>query len=146
MTEYEIRRYPGAATIEDAHTVRRIVFIEEQDVSEAEEMDGRDEGAIHVVAYDTDHSKPVGTARLRTPDEGIAKIERVAVLAEYRGKGLGVRLMEAIESEARDEGCSLATLHAQTAVEEFYEALGYRTVSDVFMEAEIPHVEMEKNL
>ena len=146
MTEYEIRRYPGAATIEDAHTVRRIVFIEEQDVSEAEEMDGRDEGAIHVVAYDTYRSKPVGTARLRTPDEGIAKIERVAVLAEYRGKGLGVRLMEAIESEARDEGCSLATLHAQTAVEEFYEALGYRTVSDVFMEAEIPHVEMEKDL
>jgi len=146
MTECEIRRYPGGATLEDAYTVRRIVFIEEQDVSEAEEMDGRDEGAIHVVAYDTERSRPVGTARLRTPEEGIAKIERVAVLAAYRGEGLGVRLMDAIESEAREVGCSRATLHAQTTVEEFYEALDYRTVSDVFIEADIPHVEMNKEL
>ncbi|PSP42001.1 GNAT family N-acetyltransferase, partial [Halobacteriales archaeon QH_2_66_30] len=46
MTEYAIRRYPGEATIADAHRVRRIVFIDEQDVSEAEEMDGRDEDAV----------------------------------------------------------------------------------------------------
>jgi len=146
MTEYEVRRYPGDATIEDAHTVRRIVFIDEQGVSEAEEMDGRDEDATHVVAYDTEGGLPVGTARLRRKDERVGKIERVAVREEYRGEGLGARLMDEIETEARREGCSSITLHAQTAVEEFYEELGYRTTSGVFEEASIPHVEMEKEL
>jgi len=146
MTDYEIRRCPGEATIEDAHTVRRIVFIEEQDVSEAEEMDGRDEEAVHVVAYDAGTGDPVGTARLRTPEAGVGKVERVAVLEGYREEGLGTRLMEEMESEARREGCSLVTLHAQTTVEEFYDRLEYRTVSGVFDEAGIPHVEMEKEL
>jgi len=146
MTEYAIRRYPGEATIADAHRVRRIVFIDEQGVSEAEEMDGRDEDAVHVVAYDTDESRPVGTARLRVPQAEVGKIERVAVLEAYRGEGIGVQLMETLEAEAREQGCRQITLHAQTAVEAFYDRLGYRTVSDVFMEADIPHVEMEKEL
>jgi predicted GNAT family N-acyltransferase len=146
MTDYEIRRYPGGATIEDAHTVRRIVFIEEQGVSEAEEMDGHDEQAIHVVAYDTGTGDPVGTARLRTPEEEFGKVERVAVLEQHRDRGLGRELMEALEGEARQQGCSRVTLHAQTTVEEFYHRLDYRTVSDEFEEAGIPHVEMEKSL
>jgi predicted GNAT family N-acyltransferase len=149
----ELRRIPGEATLADAHTVRRTVFIEEQGVSEAEEMDGRDEDAFHVVAYapsggdgdDRDH-RPVGTARLRVPASGVAKPERVAVLEPCRGEGIGEQLMRAIEEEARERGCTQARLHAQTAVEEFYRDLGYETTSDVFQEANIPHVEMEKEL
>jgi predicted GNAT family N-acyltransferase len=146
MTEYEVRRYPGEATIADAHRVRRTVFIEEQDVSEAEEMDGRDEDAHHVVAYDPATDEPVGTARLRIPEEGVGKIERVAVVETHRGSGLGARLMIEIESDAREQGCRMIKLHAQTAVEGFYERLGYHTESDEFIEADIPHVEMEKEL
>jgi len=146
MTEYEVRRYPGEATIVDAHSVRRIVFIEEQNVSETEEMDGRDEDAHHVVAYDPDTGEPVGTARLRIPGDGVGKIERVAVVETHRGNGLGARLMTEIESDARQEGCTTIKLHAQTAVEGFYERLGYQTTSGEFMEADIPHVEMEKEL
>jgi predicted GNAT family N-acyltransferase len=145
MTDVDIRRVPGEATLADAHAVRRDVFIVGQGVSEAEEMDGRDDDAVHVVAYGPE-GEPIGTARLRTPGADVAKIERVAVREEYRGEGIGARLMERIEDEAREQGCSVATLHAQTAVEEFYHLLGYETTSDEFEEAGIPHVEMEKEL
>ena len=151
----ELRRIPGEATLADAHAVRRTVFIQEQGVSEAEEMDGRDEDAVHIVAYtpagrnsggQTDEGRPVGTARLRVPESGVAKPERVAVLESCRGEGIGEQLMAAIEDEARTQGCTQARLHAQTTVEGFYRDLGYETTSDVFQEANIPHVEMEKRL
>lgn len=149
----EIRHIPGGATLDDAHAVRREVFIEEQGVSETEEMDGRDADARHVVAYisrsgtDSDTpTDPVGTARLRIPEPRLAKPERVAVRQAYRGEGIGQQLMRAIEDVARQEGCTRARLHAQTAVEEFYRNLGYETTSDVFEEAGIPHVKMEKDL
>lgn len=169
-----LHRVPGEATLADAHTVRRAVFIREQGVSEADEMDGRDGDASHVVAYappagesgstetgvsesgdsprqsgprGDDHGlRPVGTARLRVPEPGVAKPERVAVLGAYRGEGIGRRLMRAVEQDAREQGCERACLHAQTAVESFYRDLGYRTTSNVFEEADIPHVEMEKTL
>ena len=146
MTAYEAERFEGEAAFPDAYEVRRDVFIEEQDVPEAIEMDGRDDEATHFVVYDTDAGRPVGTARLRYIDDDTAKAERVAVLAEYRGEGLGRRLMELVEAEARGRGRERIDLHAQTAVEGFYETLGYETVSDEFMEADIPHVEMEKRL
>lgn len=153
----ELRRIPGEATLADAHAVRRAVFMREQGVSEAEEMDGRDDEAVHVVAYapasqddgrqtDNELNRPVGTARLRVPESGVAKPERVAVLESCRGEGIGAQLMAAIEDEAREQGCAQARLHAQTAVEAFYRDLGYETTSGVFEEANIPHIEMEKEL
>jgi predicted GNAT family N-acyltransferase len=144
MGDWDIRRVEDGATIADAHAVRRAVFVEGQDVPEAEEMDGRDAEARHLVAYDGE--TPVGTARLREPDPGLAKIERVAVRESVRGQGLGRRLMREIEDLARQAGMDEAHLHAQTAVEEFYANLGYETVSGVFEEAGIPHVEMHKGL
>jgi len=145
MTTYDVRTVPGGGTVADAHAVRRTVFIEEQGVSEAEEMDGRDDDAFHVVVYDRGDDRPVGTARLRAVD-GHGKVERVAVREAYRGEGLGRRLMGVIEARARRVGHGEVVLHAQTDVEGFYRALGYETVSDVFYEAEIPHVEMRKEL
>lgn len=157
---YELRRIPGQATIADAHAVRRAVFIDEQGVSEAEEMDGRDAETTHVVAYavegtgndesasvgDGERGEPVGTARLRLPEPGVGKPERVAVTKPHRGNGVGWQLMEAIETDAREQGCERLKLHAQTTVEEFYRKLGYETTSGEFIEADIPHVRMEKPL
>ncbi|MEF8784011.1 MAG: GNAT family N-acetyltransferase [Haloarculaceae archaeon] len=146
MPDYEVRRVAGEAPLSDAFAVRRAVFIDEQDVSEDVEMDGKDEAAIHFVAYDTGRGEPVGTARLRFPGEEAAKAERVAVLERYRGEGLGRRLMRRAESEASKHGCSRMKVNAQTRVEGFYSDLGYETVSGVFYEADIPHVEMVKDL
>jgi predicted GNAT family N-acyltransferase len=144
MAEFDLRRVDGTATLEDAHEVRREVFIEGQDVAETEEMDGLDDEAWHLVAYDGD--VPVGTARLREPDPGVAKVERVAVREHYRGQGLGRALMHELEDLASEQGLTEAVLHAQTHVESFYVDLGYETTSDVFEEAGIPHVEMRKHL
>ena len=122
--------------------VRRRVFVEGQGVDESLERDGRDDDAIHFVAYDD--GTAIGAARLRAIDAATGKVERVAVREPHRGNGWGRRLMAAVETEACDRGLSTLVLHAQTTVEEFYRALGYRTVSDEFEEAGIPHVEMER--
>lgn len=144
MSSYDIHVGDDEELGDRARTVRRAVFIEEQGVSEAEEMDGRDGDAIQLLV--TNGDEPVGTARVRFPDSETAKIERVAVRASHRGEGLGVRLMERAEDCARDEGATAVVLHAQRRVEGFYRSLGYETVSDEFLEAEIPHVEMEKRV
>ncbi len=144
MTRYTHYVGSDADTIELAHAVRRRVFIEEQGVEEAVEMDGRDDAATHVVL--TEVADPVATARVRFPDPSTAKIERVAVCPEYRGEGLARQVMNVAESAARDAGASSATLHAQVSVRGFYENLGYKTVSEEFEEAGIPHVEMRRRL
>ncbi len=144
MPKPDIRRLDDGATLADAHAVRRTVFIEGQGVPEAEEMDGKDDAAQHLVAYEGD--RPIGTARLREPTEGVAKIERVAVRPSHRGRGLGRRLMREVENLAREGGMDEAVLYAQTRVADFYANLGYTRTGDEFEEAGIPHVEMRKAL
>lgn len=144
MTHYTRHVGSDPTTVELAHAVRRRVFIEEQGVDESVEMDGRDGDAVHVVL--TDAAEPVATARLRFPEESTAKIERVAVLADYRGEGLGRRVMDAAESVATDRRATDAVLHAQLRVREFYERLGYVAEGETFEEADIPHVQMRKRL
>lgn len=144
MPDLAIRRVGEAATLADAHEVRRAVFVEGQDVPEAVEMDGKDEAAAHLVASDGD--RPVGTVRLREPAPGVAKIERVAVRQSWRRQGLGRRLMREIEALARERGMDEAVLHAQTRVADFYADLGYARTGDVFDEAGFAHVEMRKAL
>ncbi|WP_420182681.1 GNAT family N-acetyltransferase [Haloarcula sp. KBTZ06] len=130
---------------EDAATaVRTAVFVEEQGVSEDEELDGNDSDAVQFLARDGEY--PVGTARLRFPESTVGKVERVAVREPYRGDGVGAALMRAVEDAARDAGATTLILHAQTHVESFYGQLGYETVSDEFEEAGIPHAEMRKRL
>jgi predicted GNAT family N-acyltransferase len=146
MAPYDLRLVDDGAALAHAHAVRRCVFIDEQDVPEAVEMDDRDDEATHVVAFGPDDGEPVGTARIRTLDDETAKIERVAVLPDERGNGLGAHLMARAEATARDQGCRRVRLHAQVAVESFYQRLGYQTVSDTFDQAGIEHVEMTKSL
>jgi len=127
-----------------ARRVRRAVFVDEQGIAAAEEWDGEDEAATHVVV--TDAVAPVATARFRFRDETTVKIERVAVLADYRGEGVGRHVMGVVESRATEEGATKALLHSQERVRPFYERLGYEAVGDQFDEAGIPHRKMVKDL
>jgi predicted GNAT family N-acyltransferase len=144
MTDTGVIRVETDAERQDAFDVRHTVFVEEQGVSEDIEYDGRDDEATHFVAYDD--GEPVGAARLRDPEPEKGKVERVAVLESRRGEDWGRRLMDAVEETARERDLSKLVLHSQTHVEAFYSKLGYETVSDVFEEAGIPHVEMENEL
>jgi predicted GNAT family N-acyltransferase len=128
----------------DALAVRYDVFVAEQGVPADLEVDDHEAEATHFVAYDD--GRPVGAARLRRLDDGRGKVERVAVREEVRGEGWGRRLMARVEATAAERGIEVLVLHSQRPVEGFYERLGYRTTSDEFEEAGIPHVAMEKRL
>ncbi|PEA56104.1 GNAT family N-acetyltransferase [Bacillus pseudomycoides] len=129
--------------LEDAFSVRKQVFVDEQKVAAEEEYDEYDQAAKHVVLYDQD--VPVGAGRFRIVD-GIGKMERICVLSSHRQKGAGKMIMDALEVLAKEESLPKLKLHAQTHAEPFYHKLGYKTTSDVFMEADIPHVVMIKDL
>lgn len=125
--------------------IRRAVFVAEQGVSEALEIDGRDGAAEHLLALL--EGEPVGTLRLRLLEDGrIAKIERVAVLAPARGQGLGAMLMRAALGRAATLGAREARLHAQIYVTAFYQALGFVAFGEEFEEDGIPHVAMRLDL
>jgi len=145
---YRVCRAETDAQRADALEVRRTVFIEEQGVPESLEIDGKDDESAHVVAYrDREESTvPVGAGRLREVEEGVGKLERIAVLEPHRGNGIGSDLVAELEAIADEKGLSTLTMHAQTPVEGMYRSLGYETTSDEFEEAGIPHVEMEKSL
>ncbi len=124
--------------------LRRRVFIEEQGVSEADEVDGQDEGATHLLALAED--RPVGTARILWKGD-TAKIGRVCVLPEARGTGLGAALIRAAVEIARGRpGLSRALLGAQTHALGFYERLGFTAFGPVYDDAGIPHRDMDLRL
>lgn len=125
------------------HTIRRVVFIDEQGVSEAEEIDGRDGDAVHFLVWREDI--PIGTARVFVMGQAV-KIGRVAVLEAARGTGAGKALMAGVMGWARDAGLRIARLDAQTAVIAFYEDLGFVASGPEFDDAGIPHRHMERAL
>jgi predicted GNAT family N-acyltransferase len=124
--------------------LRRVVFIEEQGVSEADEVDGLDPSAIHLLASDGD--TPVGTARLLL--KGAAgKIGRVCVVQAARGTGLGAALIQAALAELRRHpGVTSAYLGSQAHATGFYEKLGFAVEGDAFNDAGIPHRHMRRTL
>ncbi|WP_371133945.1 GNAT family N-acetyltransferase [Tabrizicola sp.] len=120
--------------------LRRAVFIEEQGVSEAIEVDDLDDQAIHLLA--TDNGTPVGSARLLV-DGTIGKVGRVCVLAHARGTGLGAALMRAAVAEFRTiPGVTKVKLGAQTHALRFYERLGFTATGPEYLQAGIPHRDM----
>ena len=120
-------------------SIRRKVFVEEQNIPENIEMDDELVQSICVCAIlDKQY---VGTARYRETSSGI-KLERFAVLKEYRGLGVGKALVKFIlDNLDQDQDIYL---HAQEAVVDFYLLLGFKKVNDRFYEAEIPHWKMIK--
>ena len=140
----EVVRITAEADLTAALEIRREVFIDEQDVPEDLELDGRDDEATHFLARVDGES--VGTARLRDYGDGVAKVERVAVREPRRGEGWGRRIMAAVEAHAREAGYEQVHLAAQVPVVGFYDRLGYEVTGEEFMDAGIPHRSMEKSL
>ncbi len=114
--------------------VRRAVFIEEQGIPEALEWDDQDPVAQHLLAMHRD-GRPLGTARLLAD----GRIGRMAVLAEWRGRGVGRALLNAAVAAAARRGLAEVFLHAQLSAEPFYLRCGFRPEGEVFEEAGIPH-------
>jgi predicted GNAT family N-acyltransferase len=124
-----------------ARPVREHVFIGEQKVPREIEWDEWDDASDHAVALDT-RGNPIGTARL-LPD---GRIGRMAVLKEWRRKGVGAALLHAMLERARSRSMARAVLHAQVQAAGFYRRFGFSERGGEFLEAGIPHVEMSLEL
>ena len=127
----------------EAYHIRKTVFVNEQHVPIEIEIDTFDQEAIHFLCSEDD--KYVGTGRVRFVED-YGKLERICVLKEARGKNYAKQLIEAMEQEIVRHGVTEARLHAQTYIVPLYESVGYNVVSEKFMDANIPHVEMTKKL
>ncbi|MFY0634004.1 MAG: GNAT family N-acetyltransferase [Vannielia sp.] len=124
--------------------LRMQVFVAEQGVPAELENDHEDAGARHLLARLD--GRPVGTARVMQ-DGTTGKIGRVCVLAELRGTGLGLALMQAAMAELRDMGgMTRVVLGAQTSALPFYGRLGFRPFGEEFDSVGIAHVMMERTL
>lgn len=120
--------------------LRRAVFMGEQGISEAEEMDDLDDSAVHLLARVD--GRPVGTARiLLTGTTG--KIGRICVLADQRGTGLGAKLViAAIDHLRMNPTITSVKLSAQDHALGFYEKLGFVAQGPFYDDAGIPHKDM----
>jgi predicted GNAT family N-acyltransferase len=124
----------------EASRIRTAVFVEEQRVPAAIEMDDQDAVCVHALAYED--GRAVGTGRL-LPD---GHVGRMAVLKEGRARGVGGAILERLVAEARRRGMKAVVLSAQTHALGFYRKHGFREEGAIFEEAGIPHQDMRRVL
>lgn len=129
---------------EDAISIRHTVFVEEQKVPVKLEIDELEAESLHIVLYDA--KQKLATARILELENNIYKVQRVAVLKEFRKQGVGAALMNEIELKVRQFDGQKLTLGSQNSAIPFYEKFGYDVVSPEFMDAGIPHHTMTKTL
>jgi predicted GNAT family N-acyltransferase len=140
-SEPEIRWAAGAADVRGALAVREEVFCREQGVSREEEIDGRDGEARHLVALAPGDGRVIGTLRLLI-DSGTAKVGRVAVERDWRGRRVASRMLELALAAAREQGCVRARLAAQLTATGVYRRAGFEVESEPFEDAGIQHIWM----
>ena len=124
------------------YAVRSIVFVEEQQCSWELEFDGLDQDAIHVLGEED--GQPIAAARIRLLED-YAKLERIAVRAGCRGRGLGDRLVDIMVAVARQHGYTTFKMHAQAHLAGFYRKHGFEVTGEQFDEAGIAHVPMMRH-
>lgn len=141
MPEFTIHLTDWAHEQARLSRLRRAVFIDEQGVPEALEWDADDAGSLHFLVVDR-AGQAIACARL-LPD---GHIGRMAVLPDWRGRGVGRALLAAVLDAAQAHGHDTLRLSAQTHAAAFYARAGFSTVGGEYQEAGIPHVAMEKSL
>ncbi|GAB2953885.1 GNAT family N-acetyltransferase [Hymenobacter coalescens] len=136
------QRITAPADLEAAFAIRHEVFVQGQGVPAEKEHDPHDQtDAAHYLAR-TAGGTPCGAARWRVTENGV-KLERFAVLADYRNQQVGAALLQAV---LRDVAAAYPEaevyLHAQLAAVRFYLRHGFETVGEQFTEAGIEHYKM----
>jgi len=139
----EVREARGDAERAAALALRHEVFVDEQGVPAELEVDEHDDQALHLLALDD--GRLVGTCRV-VHDGVRAKFGRLVVARDARGAGIGRMLLDDAERRARADGAQQMVLTAQVAAMGLYERAGYTARGDVFLDAGIEHMTMEKAL
>jgi len=120
-----------------ALNIRREVFIKGLNIPEHLEIDSNEESSKYILAKVD--GKSVGTARWRKTDEGM-KLERFAVLNDYRSIGIGTMMTKFILNQLKNS--KLIYLNAQESAISFYEKIGFKPVGPRFREVNIEHQKM----
>ncbi len=141
MSDIHIQRADWSRDQASLIALRTEVFVEEQKVPVSLEVDGLDPQCQHVKACDAD-GHVVGTARL-LPNHYIG---RMCVRQDYRGQGVGGRMLQYFIDLAQQQDTAQLMLNAQISAIEFYRRYGFEADSDIFMEADIAHRHMTLNL
>ena len=131
--------HPGE--LEAVLALRERIFVDEQGVAREDDVDGRDEEATHLVALAGE--RVVATCRLLCEGD-VVKLGRMAVARPARGTGLGTELLREAERWARAQGARRVVLAAQLGARGFYDRAGYAAHGEVFLDAGIEHLRMEK--
>jgi hypothetical protein len=138
---FTVRLVEWSEAAEGLRLVRRAVFIDEQAIPEDLEWDELDAVYWHAIAEDV-HGAAIGCGRL-LPD---GHIGRMAVLAPWRGRGVGAALLRELVELARARGLPRAILNSQTHAMAFYARHGFVADGDEYLEAGIPHQTMTRTL
>ncbi|WP_299493803.1 GNAT family N-acetyltransferase [Acaryochloris sp. IP29b_bin.137] len=145
VSDVEVILTSYADRASDIFFIRQQVFHLEQNIDPVLDMDGEDETADHFIAYW--QQQPVGIARIRAYEDGTqAKIERVAVLQAFRQQGIGKAITISALQYAQQQGFATAILYAQTPSASFYEQFGFQRQGEPFIQADMLHIAMVKNL
>jgi predicted GNAT family N-acyltransferase len=139
-TDLTIELLPWEQARAHAAPIRFAVFVEEQGVPLAIELDEMDAKSLHAVAFE--NGFPVGTGRL-LPD---GHVGRMAVREASRGRGIGGRILGKLMDAARARGDREVVLSAQVHATAFYRAHGFVEQGAEYMDAGIPHVDMRRAL
>lgn len=137
---------PADERMDDCIAIRREVFVREQGVPEELEIDEKDEagsGCGHFLMLD-ENGRAVGTFRAFFETEEHVHLQRFCILKPMRGYGYGRAALRFVEEHYARLGAKKIVLGAQCTAVPFYEKCGYTAVSDVFLDAGMPHREMEK--
>lgn len=135
--DFTISAIEYASGLPELRQVRETVFVQEQKVPQEMEWDELDPLCHHFIARDTG-GQPIGTGRL-TPRHTIG---RMAVLADWRGHGVGDALLDALLAKARELGWLEVSLNAQASAIGFYARHGFLPHGERFDEAGIEHQAM----
>ena len=134
----------GELTLDELYELLRVrseVFVVEQNCV-YQDMDGDDKQSIHL--WLTKGDKIVALARVCPAGVHLNEISIGRVITTERGKGYGEQIMRAAIAVAVEHfGATLIEIEAQEYAQGFYEKVGFRRVSDIFMLDNIPHIRMQ---
>ena len=147
MITFQIKRFNELSTAElyQLLHLRSEVFVVEQNCV-YQDVDGKDEKAIHLIG--TFNNEIVAYVRIFKPGDYFeaASIGRVVVKQSYRDRKWGYDLMQqAIEVTKTVLNETYITISAQLYLKKFYENLGFVQTSEMYLEDDIPHIEMKKS-
>lgn len=132
-----VNKVTAPADLEKVFAIRREVFVGEQNCPPELEWEFEEESTHFLATVD---GEPAGASRWRKTNKGY-KLERFAVLAKFRGAGVGQALVQAVLNDLPVDAHYIY-LHAQVQAASLYERFGFKKVGEEFEEAGIRHYKM----